>query len=165
VYVTLGTVFNDDPALFGAAVEGARELGIRVVATVGPRNDPAILGPQPAHVTVERFIPQAELLPACAAVVSHGGSGTFLAALAAGVPQVLLPQAADQFLNAQAGERAGVAIAVPGAVAAAESVRAALERVTGDAAFRAAAERAGAEIAAMPGPEAVAAELARRYGP
>jgi UDP:flavonoid glycosyltransferase YjiC (YdhE family) len=165
VYVTLGTVFNDDLPLFGTAVEAARDLGIRVVVTVGPGTDPAVLGPQPSHVIVEQFVPQAELLPASAAVVSHAGSGTFLAALAAGVPQVLLPQAADQFLNAQAGEQAGVAIAVPRAEASVERVRDALETVLGDGAFRAAAEHVRTEICAMPAPEAVVAELERRYAP
>jgi MGT family glycosyltransferase len=165
VYITLGTVFNDDVALFVVAVEAARELGIRVVVTVGPGNDPAVLGPQPSHVTVAQFIPQSELLPACAAVVSHAGSGTFLAALAAGVPQVLLPQAADQFLNAQAGEEGGVAIAVPRAEATAARVREALERVVGDPTFRRAAERVRDEISAMPAPGAAAAELERRYAP
>ena len=163
VYITLGTVFNDDVALFLVAVEAARELGIRVVVTLGPGKDPAALGPQPPHVTVEQFIPQAELLPACAAVVSHAGSGTFLAALAAGVPQVLLPQAADQFLNAQAGEEGGVAIAVPRAELSVGRVREALERVLGSATFRRAAEGVRAEISTMPTPEAVAAELERRY--
>jgi UDP:flavonoid glycosyltransferase YjiC (YdhE family) len=165
VYITLGTVFNDDLALFATAVEAAGALGVRVVVTLGPGNDPAVLGPQPAHVTVAQFIPQAELLPACAAVVSHAGSGTFLAALAAGVPQVLLPQAADQFLNAQAGEQGGVALAVPRACVSVARVREALERVLGDGAFRAAAEEVRAEIATMPAPEAVVAELERRYAP
>ncbi len=165
VYITLGTVFNDDIALFQVAVEAAREIGMRVVVTLGPGNDPAALGPQPPHVRVEEFIPQSELLPACAAVVSHAGSGTFLAALAAGVPQVLLPQAADQFLNAQAGEEGGVAIAVPRAEASVARVREALERVLGDSSFRRAAERVRAEISAMPAPEAVAAELERRFAP
>lgn len=165
VYVTLGTVFNDDLPLFATAVEAARALGIRVVVTLGPGSDPAVLGPQPSHVTVAQFIPQEELLPACAAVVSHAGSGTFLAALAAGVPQVVLPQAADQFLNAQAGEQGGVAIAVPRAEVSMERVREALERVLGDGTFRATAERVRAEISAMPAPEAVVAELERRYAP
>jgi UDP:flavonoid glycosyltransferase YjiC (YdhE family) len=165
VYVTLGTVFNDDLALFQTAVEAARELGIRVVVTLGPGKDPAALGPQPSHVTVEQFIPQAELLPACAAVVSHGGSGTFLAALAAGVPQVLLPQAADQFLNAQAAEEGGVAIAVPRAEVTVTRVRDALVRVIDDGAFREAAGRVRAEISAMPAPAEVAAQLERRYAP
>ena len=163
VYVTLGTVFNDDIELFRIAVEAARALGIRVVVTLGPGNDPALLGAQPPHVTVEQFIPQADLLPACAAVVSHAGSGTFLAALAAGVPQVLLPQAADQFLNAQAGAQGGVAVAVPRAEVSVERVREALERVLGDTSFRAAAERVRTEISAMPAPEAAVAEIERRF--
>jgi UDP:flavonoid glycosyltransferase YjiC (YdhE family) len=165
VYITLGTVFNDDLTLFLLAVEAAREFGMRVVVTLGPGNDPAVLGPQPSHVTVEQFIPQSELLPACAAVVSHAGSGTFLAALAAGVPQVLLPQAADQFLNAQAGEEGGVAIAVPRAEASVARVREALERVIDEDTFRRAAERVRSEIIAMPAPGAAVAELERRYAP
>ena len=163
IYVTLGTVFNDDLELVRVAVEAAGALGLPVVVTVGPRTDPAALGPQPSHVTVAEFIPQTELLPRCAAVVSHAGSGTFLAALAAGVPQVLLPQAADQFLNAQAGAEGGVAIAVPRAEATVPRVREALERVIGDGAYRAAAESVRTEIGAMPPPEAVVSELERRY--
>jgi UDP:flavonoid glycosyltransferase YjiC (YdhE family) len=165
VYITLGTVFNDDLELFRTAVDAARGLGVRVVVTLGPGNDPDALGPQPSHVRVEQFVPQAELLPSCAAVISHAGSGTFLAALAAGVPQVLLPQAADQFLNAEAGEQGGVAIAIPRATATVARVREALERVLGDGAFRAAAQRVRTEIAAMPTHAAVVAELERRYAP
>ena len=163
VYITFGTVFNGDLSLFVTALEAARKLDVRVVLTLGPGHDPNALGPQPPTVTVAEFIPQAQLLPACAAVVSHGGSGTFLAALAAGVPQVLLPQAADQFLNAEAGARGGVAIAIPPDKLSPESVRAALERVLGDPSLRAAAQRAQAEISAMPSPDTVAEELERRY--
>jgi len=76
-----------------------------------------------------------------------------------------VPQAADQFLNAEAGARGGVAITIaiaPSQLSAAR-VRAALERVLGNAAFRTAAQRAQAEISAMPAPEAVVEELERRY--
>jgi UDP:flavonoid glycosyltransferase YjiC (YdhE family) len=163
VYITFGTVFNNDLTLFAAALEAARELDLRVVVTLGPGNDPAALGPQPPNVTIAEFIPQAQLLPACAAVVSHAGSGTFLAALAAGVPQVLLPQAADQFLNAEAGVRGGVALSIPPQELSAASVRAALERVLEDPAFRTAAQRSKAEISAMPAPDAVVEELSRRF--
>ena len=78
-----------------------------------PRARPRSGGPsgdQPANVQVAEFIPQEELLPRCAAVVSHAGSGTFLAALSAALPQLLLPQAADQWLNAEAGASGGVAL-------------------------------------------------------
>jgi UDP:flavonoid glycosyltransferase YjiC (YdhE family) len=164
VYVTFGTVFNTSIAPFAEVVEAARELPVRVVVTLGPGNDPASLGEQPANVTVAEFIPQEHLLPECAVVVSHAGSGTFLAALAAGVPQVLIPLAADQFLNAAAGAAGGVGVAVDPGTVSVTSVRAALEHVLADAQMRGAAARTSAEIATMPAPEAVADELARRFG-
>jgi hypothetical protein len=164
VYVTFGTVWNEDLALFSTVVKGARELPVRVVVTLGPGHNPGELGEQPANVRVAEFIPQEQLLPECAAVVSHAGSGTFLAALAAGVPQLLVPGAADQFLNAEAAVRGGVALVLwPGEVSVA-SVRDALKSVLADTGLREAAERVATEIAAMPPPEAVAAELARRFG-
>jgi hypothetical protein len=164
LWVTFGTVWNEDLALFSTAVEAVSALPVHVVVTLGPGHDPGALGEQPSNVEVAAFIPQAELLPRCAAVVSHAGSGTFLAALAAGAPQVLLPVAADQFLNAEAARAAGVAVALwPDEVSVA-SVRSATERVLGDPGMREAAGRVRDEIAAMPTPEAVADELARRFG-
>ena len=53
------------------------------------------------HVRVERFLPQDEVLAATDLVVSHGGSGSLMAALAHGLPSVLLPLGADQPHNAQ----------------------------------------------------------------
>ena len=122
--------------LFATAVEAARELDVRVVVTLGPGHDPESLGRQPENVRIVEFIPQETLLPECAAVVSHVGSGTFLAAIAAGVPPVLLPQAADQFLNAEAGAASGVGLALrPGEVSV-TAVREALRRVLADGAMR-----------------------------
>ncbi len=158
VYVTFGTVFNE-ARLLGSVVDAIASLPVSVVATVGLNNDPAMFGNQPAHVHVAQFVPQDDLLPHCAAVVSHGGSGTFLASLARGLPQVLLPQGADQFLNADAGERAGVAIVLrpqeqePDRVR--ESVAAALE----DQGLRDRAGVLAAEIAEMPSADEVVDRL------
>jgi MGT family glycosyltransferase len=161
--VTFGTVFSNNAAL-SAVIEAAYELSVRAVVTVGPDGDAAALGPQPPNVHVARYIPQDQLLPHCSAVVSHAGSGTFLAALAAGLPQVCLPQAADQFLNAAACHRSGAGLSVEPGEATPEHVTAALSRVLSDAAFRTAAERLSREIAAMPSPHDVAELLHSRYG-
>ena len=97
VYLTLGTVFNAESGdLLPRALAGLRELGVPLVVTTGRQVDPAELGPQPPHVRVQRWIPQEELLPWCRAVVSQGGSGIALGALAHGLPSVLLPVGADQ---------------------------------------------------------------------
>jgi UDP:flavonoid glycosyltransferase YjiC (YdhE family) len=151
VYLTLGTVQNHQPVL-SVALRSLAELGLRVVVTVGHDGDPSALGEQPANVSVERFVPQAELLPQAAVVASHCGSGTFLGALAAGVPQLCLPQAADQFRNAAAGARAGAALVLTPDEATGEAIGAAVRRLLDEPSFRVAAQGVAAEIAAMPGP-------------
>ncbi len=164
VYVTFGTVEMHLGPL-AAAVEAVRELPVRVVVTLGRGRDPGALGPQPANVRVAGYIPQTAILPRCAAVVSHGGSGTFLAALALGIPQVVLPQGADQFLNAAAGAASGAARVVPPGQADVATIRAAVGEVLDDPSVRAAAGRMAAEIRAMPGPDEVAEIMERRFAP
>ena len=164
VYVTFGTVFNTDVSLIATVVEALRPLPLRLVVTVGPAGDPRLLGPQPADVHVARDIAQTGLLPHCAAVVSHAGSGTFLASLAEGLPHLCLPQAADQFANAAACVRAGAGLALQPGQVTVEDARAAVERLLAEPGFRQAAEGLAAEIASMPDPSVVAGDLAARYG-
>ena len=163
VYVTFGTVFNRDTSLIAAVVEAVAGLPLRVLVTVGPQGDPGVLGPQPPNVHVARYLPQTHVLPHCAAVVSHAGSGTFLASLAHGLPQMCLPQAADQFDNAGACVRSGAGLALLPGEATAPAVREGVERILSEAAFRTAAERVAGEIAAMPGPDVVAALVEERF--
>jgi UDP:flavonoid glycosyltransferase YjiC (YdhE family) len=109
VYVTLGTVTNRDTGIFAAVLDGLADEPVNVVVTVGEDNDPAILGDLPANARAERYIPQSLLLPRCAAVISHGGSGTMLSTLAHGLPHLMIPQGADQYVNAEVCLTAGVA--------------------------------------------------------
>lgn len=164
VYVTFGMVFNRDVEVIGTVIEAVRELPVRVVVTVGPNGDPAVFGQQPDNVHIARYIPQTALLEFCAAVVSHAGSGTFLAALARGLPQLCLPQAADQFINAAACDRAGGGITIQPNELTLAVVRRAVQQILEDEQILANAQRIAGEIEAMPGPEAVAARLQERFG-
>ena len=156
VYVTLGTVFRN-PAVLRDALKGLAGLDVQVLVTVGPMGDPAVLGPQLAHVRVERFVPQTQVLQHASVVVSHGGSGTFLGALSHGLPQVCLPQGADQFRNAAAAVQSGAGLCLPPAEASAEAITEAVRQALVEPGFRAAAARVADEIAAMPAPAEVVA--------
>lgn len=152
-YLTLGTVYGAVPVL-RQAIKGLATLDADVIVAAGPSVETGVLGENPDHVRVVAWVPQAELLPRVDLVVHHGGSGTMLGALANGVPQLVLPQGADQFGNAEAVETAGVGAALrPGEVTP-ESVAAKAKHLLGDDVARAAAQVAAAEIAAMPSPEA-----------
>ncbi|WP_202869684.1 glycosyltransferase [Kribbella caucasensis] len=142
VYFTLGTVFQPDADdLFSRVLAGLRTVPAKVIVTVGERNDPAALGPQPDHVRVERFIPQEELLPYCDLVVSHGGSGSLLGALAHGLPSVLLPLGADQPHNAQRCVELGLGQMHDAATVTPDEVAATVSAVLADQNYRHAAER------------------------
>jgi UDP:flavonoid glycosyltransferase YjiC (YdhE family) len=165
VYFTLGTVFNMESGdLFMRVLAGLRDLPVTVVVTVGRDVDPAEFGPQPANVRVERYIPQSELLPHCSLVVSHGGSGSVVGALAHGLPMVLIPIGADQPHNAARCQAVGVARVLDPVLATPTMVREAVSTVLAEPAYRRAAERIRDEIAALPGP-AHAVTLLERLGP
>lgn len=110
IYVTLGTVFNRTPGLLRVLVDGAAAVDANVIVTTGRNVDPAVLGPLPANVQAERYIPQVELLPRCQVVVCHGGFNTVFGALSAGCPVVLVPLSADQPFNAYLCQTNGLGI-------------------------------------------------------
>ncbi|MEV4150232.1 nucleotide disphospho-sugar-binding domain-containing protein [Amycolatopsis sp. NPDC049691] len=151
VYLTLGTAFGT-PEVLETALEGLATLGTPIVVATGG----VPLGPQPAHVTARSWVPQAAAISQADLVVHHGGSGTTLGALAAGVPQLVLPQGADQFANAEAlvGVGAGVRL-LPGEL----SADAVAEQARNAYSCREAAQAVAAEIAELPSPAEVAREL------
>ena len=159
VYVTLGTVL-DEPGLLRVLLDALADADINVLMTIGRRGDPASFAPWPANATIERFVPQADVLPHCRVVVSHGGSGTTYGALAHGLPLLMLPHAADQFENAAAARSTGVAETLMPYEIETAAIRLAVEALLADAAYAARAREIAAEIAAMPDSEAVAAALA-----
>lgn len=158
VYVSLGTAFNVESGdLFARVIAGLRDLPVDVLVTVGNEIDPAEHGPQPANVMIERFVPQWSVLPRSDLVVSHGGSGGVIGALAHGLPLVVLPLGADQPHNAARVEALGVGQVLDAVTATPDEVQAAVAQVLADPVPRAAAERLGDQCAALPPPaEAVA---------
>jgi len=159
VYLTLGTVAFGAAEVFRTAIAGLARLPVTVVVAVGP-GDPALLGPVPDSVRVERFVPQAQVLDHADLVVHHAGSGTTLGASARGLPQLLLPQAADQFVNAEALSAQGSGLALTGDDVTPDVVAECARTLLGEPVHRATAQALAAEIAAMPAPAEVLPALA-----
>ena len=162
VYATLGTFFNRSTEVFRDILEGLSDEDVDVVVTVGSDQDPSDVAPVPANARVERFIPQADLLPECAVVVHHGGAGTTFGCLAHGVPQVVIPQGADNFINAEIIERVGAGRSLRPGYNGASAIRDAVRRAIEDPGYREVGRRVADEIASMPGPSDVARSIRDR---
>jgi UDP:flavonoid glycosyltransferase YjiC (YdhE family) len=165
VLITMGTVVPRLQGVGGLTRMLAAAPGVDAdfVLALGGDADLAPLGPLPPNVRPVGWVPLHHLLTSCTAVVHHGGSGTTMAALAAGVPQLILPHGADQFINAVAVADLGI-----GAWCQPADVDAGVvTKLVGDATIRAAAAAAATRMSALPPPSALVARLATlaRFAP
>jgi UDP:flavonoid glycosyltransferase YjiC (YdhE family) len=159
VFLTLGTVsFGAVEVLRRAAAEIAA-LDVELLVAVGPDGDPTVLDGIPGRITVERFVAQSQVLPRADVFVHHGGTGSVLGALAAGLPQVILPQGADQFLNADTLAGMGAARVVQNDDQRPDAIGDATAALLGDPPERRVAARIAAEIASLPAPPEVVPRL------
>ena len=113
--MTFGTVAGGFPQalpVYDVAMRAVAELPVRVLLTVGRDLDLDALPQAPDNVRVERWAPQQDVLGHAAAAVVHGGSGSTLGAIAAGVPLVVVPLFADQPQNARRVAEVGAGLAV-----------------------------------------------------
>jgi UDP:flavonoid glycosyltransferase YjiC (YdhE family) len=159
VYVTLGTIFNN-AEVFRTILADLICEPLNVIVTVGSDGDPALLGPQPENVYVERFIPQAQVLARSDVLVSHGGSGAMLGAMNAAVPILAIPQGADQFMNAKRIVDTGLGLRLLPDEVTPWAVRDRAVELLDDDRFVTVARSLRREIDGMPAPAAVVENLA-----
>ncbi len=151
VLASLGTVFNSTPGVLEAIIEGLREEPVNLIVAIGPDQDPARFGAVPSNVRLEHHVAQAELLPACAAFVTHAGFNSVKESLIAGVPMVAVPITADQPYCAQRSAALGVARVVPPDLRTPEAVREATLDVLESPSYRTNATNFRQEMLALPG--------------
>jgi Glycosyltransferase family 28 C-terminal domain len=159
VLVTFGTTFTNPEVLAPLIRDlAAKDYSVRVA--LGLAASPPDFAVDHEAVVFEAFRPYAELLDGIDVVVAHGGAGTNLGALAAGLPLVLIPQGADQGGQAERVATAGAAINITPADFSSIAVGQAVAEVLGQPGYRVAAERIANQIAVMPSTDEVAALLA-----
>ena len=153
VLLTLGTIAYEAVHVIRTALDGLLELDVDVLVVLGPEGDPAALPDLPDRVHLHRFVPQEQVLAHMDLAVHHGGSGNLLGALGHGLPALVLPQGADQFVNAARLVEVGAGRSLQGedlsAAAVTEAVRAMLRD---DSVERTRARLVAREMAAMPAP-------------
>lgn len=104
--VTLGTIFTGDLGFYSWAAQALAQAGIVPVLTVGwnpipPAKKAELKRALPPGTRLLNWAPYEHLLPRCQIVIHHGGMGTTHRALIHGIPQIAVPYAADQRIQAR----------------------------------------------------------------
>ena len=164
VYLTLGTVSFGAVEVLSHAIHEIASLDVDLLVAVGPDGDPTALGDVPEHVHVEKFVDQSRVLPLVDVIVHHGGTGSVLGALATGLPQLILPQGADQFSNARVLTEAGAARALRNEEHRTGEIRRAVADLLSGGAEHTVARQIQSEIAELPDPSEVTPKLVALTG-
>lgn len=143
IYISLGTVFSNKVDFYRTCFEAFADSDRQVVLSVGKRTDIAALGAIPRNFIVQGFVPQLELLQRAALCVTHGGMNSVSEALYYGVPLVVIPQTADQYLVGQRIEQLGAGKTLRKTRVTAQRLRSMAEEVSVHPAYQQASTQVG----------------------
>lgn len=163
VLVALSSTFQNQAACLQRIADALGTLPVRGLITTGPALAPeAIKAPQ--NVQVLSAAPHSQVLAHTMAVVTHGGHGTVIKTLVAGLPMVVLHHGRDQADNAVRVTARGAGVAMSRR-APASKIAKAVEKVLATSSYREAAARLGRAIAADAAGSALLDELEREMVP
>ncbi len=132
LYVGFGTAYTDRADIYRACIEAFADTGWRVLIAVGRQVSADDLGPLPEGVEIRPYVPQLAVLAHASAFVTHAGMGGCAEGLWFGVPMVAVPQAVDQFANADRLAELGVGRHLPSDEVTPERLRDAVLGLVGD---------------------------------
>ncbi len=115
--ITLGTTFAGDLGFFSWAAQAAARAGLIPIVVIGwspiaPEDKAKLKAALPKSTRLLNWVSFAHVLPRARLIIHHGGMGTTHAALIHGVPQVVVPHAADQRGQARRVAQAKVGISL-----------------------------------------------------
>jgi MGT family glycosyltransferase len=136
VFVSLGTVVNDQPGFFATCAEALRGQGWHVVLAVGDSLEEESIAALPAEFEVHRWLPYGEVLPHADVFVSQAGMGSIMRAGEHATPLVVVPFQPEQRINAERVTELGLGRRIDPAGLTAANLREAIAAVTTDATVR-----------------------------
>lgn len=157
VLVGFTTAYQQQEDALRRTAQALAGLSVRGVVTTGPTVDPADI-PGAPNVQVVRSAPHRRVLDGAALAITHGGHGTTMKALAAGVPVLCMPMGADQADVAARLEATGAGLRIrPGS--SPRTIARAVRRMLDDDSFRREAGRMAATLVAESMDDRAVAEL------
>lgn len=113
--ITLGTTFTGDLGFFSWGAQAVASAGLLPVVAIGnnplpPEKKQELINALPRGTRLVNFVPFAHILPRVKLMIHHGGMGSTHYAVMYGVPQIVVPHAADQRVQARRVAQAKVGL-------------------------------------------------------
>ena len=136
VYVSLGTLFNDDIPFYRRCFEAFAGEGFQVILSTGANVPRESLGVVPPNFIVASHVPQLAVLQRVKAFVTHGGMNSVSESLFYGVPVVVIPQMGEQAIVGRQVEHLGAGLCLTKEEATVEKLRESVRQLLVEDRFR-----------------------------
>jgi MGT family glycosyltransferase len=143
IYVSLGTLNNDDVPFFKTCIKAFADSENFVIMTTGKRIAPESFGALPENTAIYDWVPQVEILKRASLFISHGGLNSIHDSLYLGVPILLVPQQAEQTINAMRVVELGAGLMLKKSQITAETMRDTAARLLRESDFKTQAKQIG----------------------
>jgi MGT family glycosyltransferase len=110
IYISLGTIFNDDLNFYKICFEVFKNSNVMVFMSIGNDIKKSDLGKIPDNFYVEKYLPQLQILEKADLFLTHSGMNSINESLYHGVPMIIFPQQLEQKANAYQIEELGAGI-------------------------------------------------------
>ena len=134
IYISLGTVMNDNVKFFKNCIKAMKDTDYQVIMSVGNLIDKKELGEIPENISVQEHVDQIAVLQQADVFLSHCGMNSVNESLYYEVPLVTYPQTSEQGGVATRVEMLGAGERL--LKANPESIRETIEKVMGDASYK-----------------------------
>ena len=110
IYISYGTVINDDISFFKKCVRAFTNTDYNVVISLGNKFEINEIPDLPKNIIVKKYIDQLSILQKASLFITHAGMNSVTESLYFGVPMILIPDTDEQRFNALSVERAGAGV-------------------------------------------------------
>ncbi|MED3867239.1 macrolide family glycosyltransferase [Priestia megaterium] len=136
IFISMGTVFNQQPELYTTCFEAFRKSPYTVILAVGKQTDIHQFDDIPSNFRVHQYVPQLEILEQADVFITHGGMNSSSEALYFGVPLVVIPVMGDQPIVSNQIEKLGAGLQLNRLNLDAPTLRNTTEQVLSNASFK-----------------------------
>jgi MGT family glycosyltransferase len=108
IYISLGTIFLEKISFYRKCIKAFLNRNVQVYFVINKSIDTSKLGAIPPNIHIYDFLPQLEVLKRASLFITHGGMNSINEAIYYKVPMLVIPQGADQLINASRVEELNI---------------------------------------------------------
>ncbi|OTY51267.1 macrolide family glycosyltransferase [Bacillus thuringiensis] len=146
IFISMGTVFNEQPALYEKCFEAFKDVDATVGLVVGKKINISQFENIPKNFKLYNYVPQLEVLQHADVFVTHGGMNSSSEALYYGVPLVVIPVTGDQPFVAKRLTEVGAGIRLNRNELTSELLRETVKKVMEDVTFKENSRKVGESL-------------------